>query len=49
MNLANLGYHIKGKVEDVHPKEMQSIIEKIKGTKEEEVNMYNYASFYDTS
>ena len=34
--MATFGYHIKGNLEDVHPKEMQSIIEKIKGTKEEE-------------
>lgn len=34
--MATFGYHIKGNLEDVHPKEMQNIIEKIKGTKEEE-------------
>ena len=34
--MATFGYHIKGNLEDVHPKEMQSIIEKIKRTKEEE-------------
>ena len=34
--IATFGYTIKGDLEDVHPKEMQNIIEKIKGTKEEE-------------
>lgn len=34
--IATFGYHIKGDLEDVHPKEIQSLVEKIKGTKEEE-------------
>ena len=34
--IATYGYHIKGDLEDVHPKEIQSLVEKIKGTKEEE-------------
>ncbi|MEG0857605.1 MAG: ribonuclease R [Terrisporobacter sp.] len=34
--IATYGYTIKGDLEDIHPKEMQNIIEKIKGTKEEE-------------
>ena len=34
--IATFGYHIKGNLEDVHPKEIQSLVEKIKGTKEEE-------------
>ena len=34
--ISTYGYHIKGDLEDVHPKEIQGLIEKIKGTKEEE-------------
>ena len=34
--IATFGYHIKGDLEDVHPKEIQSLVEKNKGTKEEE-------------
>ncbi|SFJ52277.1 ribonuclease R [Terrisporobacter glycolicus] len=34
--IATFGYTIKGDLEDVHPKEIQGIVEKIKGTKEEE-------------
>ena len=34
--IATFGYNIKGDLENIHPKEMQNIIEKIKGTKEEE-------------
>ena len=34
--ISTFGYHIKGDLEDVHPKEIQSLVEKIKGTKEEE-------------
>ena len=34
--IATFGYTIKGDLENVHPKEIQSIVEKIKGTKEEE-------------
>ena len=34
--IATFGYTIKGDMENVHPKEIQGIVEKIKGTKEEE-------------
>ena len=34
--IATFGYTIKGDLENVHPKEIQGIVEKIKGTKEEE-------------
>lgn len=34
--IATFGYTIKGDLENVHPKEIQAIVEKIKGTKEEE-------------
>lgn len=34
--IATFGYVIKGDLENVHPKEIQGIVEKIKGTKEEE-------------
>ncbi len=34
--VATFGYTIKGDLEEIHPKEIQSIISKIKGTKEEE-------------
>ena len=37
--MSTFGYHIKGNWEDVHPKAIQAIIEKIKGTKEEEVSI----------
>lgn len=34
--VATFGYNIKGDLEEVHPKALQSIVEKIKGTREEE-------------
>lgn len=34
--ISTFGYTIKGDMENIHPKEIQGIIEKIKGTKEEE-------------
>lgn len=34
--ISTFGYTIKGDLEEVHPKALQSIIEKIKGTREEE-------------
>lgn len=34
--IATFGYTIKGDMENIHPKEIQGIVEKIKGTKEEE-------------
>ena len=34
--ISTFGYTIKGDLENVHPKEIQGIVEKIKGTKEEE-------------
>ncbi len=34
--ISTFGYTIKGDMENVHPKEIQGIVEKIKGTKEEE-------------
>ncbi|WP_434793953.1 Ribonuclease R [Terrisporobacter petrolearius] len=34
--IATFGYTIKGDLENIHPKEIQGIVEKIKGTKEEE-------------
>ena len=34
--IATFGYTIKGDLEEVHPKALQSIVEKIKGTREEE-------------
>ena len=34
--IAAFGYHIKGDLTEIHPKAMQAIVEKIKGTKEEE-------------
>ncbi|MBQ3421548.1 MAG: ribonuclease R, partial [Romboutsia sp.] len=34
--VATFGYTIKGDLEEVHPKALQSIVEKIKGTREEE-------------
>ena len=34
--IATFGYTIKGDLENIHPKEIQNIVEKIKGTKEEE-------------
>lgn len=35
--ISTFGYTIKGDLDEVHPKSLQSIIEKIKGTKEEEI------------
>ncbi|WP_297136493.1 ribonuclease R [Terrisporobacter sp.] len=34
--IATFGYHLKGDLEEIHPKEIQGVIKKIKGTKEEE-------------
>ncbi|WP_122639027.1 ribonuclease R [Romboutsia sp. Marseille-P6047] len=34
--VATFGYNIKGDLEEVHPKALQAIVEKIKGTREEE-------------
>lgn len=35
--ISTFGYTVKGNLEEIHPKALQSIIEKIKGTKEEQV------------
>ena len=47
--IATFGYHIKGDLEDVHPKEIQSLVEINKRNNRRRIYKYNSSSFYETS